>query len=291
MFFKRMSEMSAEDMVALWNKGFEGYYLNSSLDMSKFMARTVHEGLSLEHSLVLFENEEPIGFVMNGFRTIEGKKVAWNGGTGIVPEYRGKGFGKHLMLRNLQLYQEQGVDTAMLEALVQNEAAIKLYQKVGYEITEHLVCLQHTGELNVNLLESNFPERYILRRGHPVEINAVPFNRPMSAWQTQWPSMKGGESVFVTVAEEMVGYALFKRVYAENGSLASFVLYQCEARPGREDETEILKAALREVYAPLTSSCTRLTMNIRYSNKGLNELLAGLGFTSFVDQVHMLHHI
>ncbi|BFT71888.1 GNAT family N-acetyltransferase [Paenibacillus sp. P36] len=290
MFFRRMSEMSAEDMVALWNKGFEGYYLNSSLDMSKFMARTVHEGLSLEHSLVLFENEEPIGFVMNGFRTIEGKKVAWNGGTGIVPDYRGKGFGKHLMLRNLQLYQEQDVDIALLEALVQNEAAIKLYQKVGYEITEQLVCLQHTGELNVNLLESNFPERYTLRRGHPVEVNAVPFNRPMSAWQTQWPSMKGGESVIVTASEEVVGYALFKRVYAENGSLASFVLYQCEARPGREDETEILKAALREVYAPLTSSCTRLTMNIRHSNEGLNELLAGLGFTSFVDQVHMLHH-
>lgn len=49
------------------------------------------------------------------------------------------------MTRNLQLYQEQDVDIALLEALVQNEAAIKLYQKVGYEITEQLVCLQHTG--------------------------------------------------------------------------------------------------------------------------------------------------
>ncbi|MEC0265761.1 GNAT family N-acetyltransferase [Paenibacillus anseongense] len=291
MVFKKMSEMSVEDLVALWNKGFEGYYLNSSLDMSKFMARTVHEGLSLEHSLVLYENEEAIGFVMNGFRTIEGKKVAWNGGTGIIPDYRGKGFGKHLMLRNLQLYQEQDVDIALLEALVQNEAAINLYQKVGYEITEQLVCLQHTGELLVNLLESKFPEKYSLRQGHPVEVNAVPFNKPMSAWQTQWPSMKGGESILVTVAEEVVGYALFKRVYAENGSLTSFVLYQCEACPGREDETEILKTALREVFAPLTSSCTRLTMNIRHSNEGLNELLAGLGFTSFVEQVHMLRHI
>lgn len=83
MIFKKMSEMSAEDMVTLWNKGFEGYYLNSQLDLSKFMARTVNEDLSLEHSLVMFENMTPIGFVMNGFRTIDGSKVAWNGGTGI----------------------------------------------------------------------------------------------------------------------------------------------------------------------------------------------------------------
>lgn len=93
MIFKNMSELSAEDLVALWNKGFEGYFLNSTLDLSKFMARTVHEGLSLEHSLVMFENKEPIGFVMNGFRTIDGSKVAWNGGTGIVPDYRGEDSG------------------------------------------------------------------------------------------------------------------------------------------------------------------------------------------------------
>jgi GNAT superfamily N-acetyltransferase len=291
MIFKRMSEMSAEDLVTLWNKGFEGYYLNSTLDLSKFMARTVNEGLSLEHSLVMFENTVPIGFVMNGFRTIDGSKVAWNGGTGIVPDYRGKGFGKHLMTRNLQLYQEQGVDIALLEALVQNDAAIKLYQKVGYEITEQLDCLQHMGELNVKQLETKFPGRYALHRGHPVEVITVPFNRPMTAWQTQWASLKGGESILVTDAEEVVGYALFKRVYAENGCLSSFVLYQCEALPGREDETEILKAALREVLAPLSSSCTRLTMNIRHSNEELSGLLAGLGFTSFAQQVHMLRHI
>lgn len=121
------------------------------------------------------------------------------------------------------------------------------------------------GELNIKELETESPGRYGLRRGHPVEGMAVPFNRLMSAWQTQWPSMKGGESILVTDADEVVGYALFKRVYAENGCLTSFVLYQCEALPGREDETEIMKAALREVFAPLASTCTRLTMNIRHS--------------------------
>ncbi|MDQ0875654.1 GNAT superfamily N-acetyltransferase [Paenibacillus sp. V4I3] len=155
MIFKKMSELSAEDMVSLWNKGFEGYFINSTLSLDKFLSRTVNEGLSLEHSLVMYENSAPIGFVMNGFRGIEGKRVAWNGGTGIAPEQRGKGIGKILMKRNLQLYREQGVDIALLEALIQNKAAIKLYQSVGYGITEQLISLQHTEALDASLLQSN----------------------------------------------------------------------------------------------------------------------------------------
>ncbi|WP_171684953.1 GNAT family N-acetyltransferase [Paenibacillus planticolens] len=291
MIFKKMSELTAEDMVALWNKGFEGYYINSELNLDKFLSRAVNEGLSLEHSLVMFAEDEPIGFVMNGFRSIEGRKVAWNGGTGIVPAYRGKGFGKQLMERNLQLYREQGVETALLEALVQNEAAIHLYRSVGYEITEQLICLERTDVLEASLQASENAGRYAVHRGHPAVVKGIPFYRPMSAWQTQWASMKGGESIIITEKEEVVGYALCKRVYGEDGHLATTVLYQCESIPGHENEGDILKAALCEVFAPFDSSCKRLAMNLRQANRDLNKLLEEWGFTSFVEQLHMSRRI
>ncbi|WP_261300751.1 GNAT family N-acetyltransferase [Paenibacillus andongensis] len=292
MIFKKMSELSAEDMVALWNKGFEGYFLNSTLNLDKFLSRTVNEGLSLEHSLVVYENSDPIGFVMNGFRVIEGKRVAWNGGTGIAPENRGKGIGKKLMERNLQLYHEQGVDTALLEALIQNKAAIKLYQSVGYSITEQLICLQQAEDLDASLLQPNSPSGYVTRRGLPVEAKGLSFYRHLSAWQTQWASMKDGECVIVSdEGDEVVGYALFKRIFGEEGNLATIALYQCESIPGRADAEDILKAALSEVYAPFSSSCKRITMNIRDSNKELIGLLERLGFTRFVEQMYMIRHL
>lgn len=292
MIFKKMSEMSAEDMVSLWNKGFEGYFLNSTLSLDKFLARTVNEGLSLEHSLVVYENSDPIGFVMNGVRVIEGKKVAWNGGTGIAPDHRGKGIGKILMERNLQLYREQGVDIALLEALIQNKAAIKLYQSVGYGITEQLICLQHTEALDGSLLQPNSARRYVFKRGLPVEVIGLSFYRHLSAWQTQWASMKDGECIIVSdEADEVVGYALYKRIFGEDGNLATIALYQCESIPGRADVEDIIKAVLSEVYAPFSSSCKRITMNIRDSNKVLIGLLERLGFTTFVEQVHMIRHL
>jgi GNAT superfamily N-acetyltransferase len=292
LIFKKMSELSAEDMVSLWNKGFEGYFLNSTLSLDKFLVRTVNEGLSLEHSLVVYENSDPIGFVMNGVRVIEGKKVAWNGGTGIAPDHRGKGIGKILMERNLQLYRDQGVDIALLEALIQNKAAIKLYQSVGYSITEQLICLQHTEALDGSLLQPNSARRYVIKRGMPVEAKGLSFYRHLSAWQTQWTSMKDGECIIVSdEGDEIVSYALYKRIFGEDGNLATIALYQCESIPGRADAEDILKAVLSEVYAPLSSSCKRITMNIRDSNKELIGLLKSLGFTTFVEQVHMIRHL
>ncbi|KQX65852.1 GNAT family N-acetyltransferase [Paenibacillus sp. Root444D2] len=292
MIFKKMSELSADDMVSLWNKGFEGYFINSTLNLDKFLSRTVNEELSLEHSLVVYENSEPIGFVMNGFRVIEGKKVAWNGGTGIAAEHRGKGIGKKLMERNLQLYREQGVDIALLEALIQNEAAKKLYQSVGYDITEQLICLQHTETLDASLLQPNVPSRYVTKRGLPVEVKGLSFYRHLSAWQTQWASIKDGECIIISDEEdEVVGYALFKRVFGEDGKLATIALYQCESIPGRADAVNILKAVLSEVFAPFSSSCKRITMNIIDSNTKLVGLLERLGFTTFVEQVHMIRHL
>lgn len=46
-----------------------------------------------------------------------------------------------------------------------------------------------------------FPGRYALHRGHPADVITVLFNRLMTAWQTQWASMKGGESLLVTDAQ------------------------------------------------------------------------------------------
>lgn len=292
MIFKRMSELSAEDMVSLWNKGFEGYFINSTMNLDKFLSRTVNEGLSLEHSLVVYENSDPIGFVMNGFRVIEGKRVAWNGGTGIAAEYRGKGIGKILMERNLQLYYEQGAEIALLEALIQNKAAIKLYQSVGYGITEQLISLQHTEALDASLLQPNANNRYVTKRGLHVEVKGLSFYRHLSAWQTQWASLKDGESIIISdEGDEVIGYALFKRVFGEDGNLATIALYQCESIPGREDTEDILKAVLSEVYAPVSSSCKRITMNIRDSNKEFIGVLERLGFTTFVEQVHMMRQL
>ncbi|AZN41025.1 GNAT family N-acetyltransferase [Paenibacillus albus] len=292
--FIPMSKLSIEQLVTLWNRGFEGYFTNMTLSMDRYIARVASEGLSLEHSLAAYDGNEPVGFVMNGFRIINGKKVAWNGGTGISPAYRGQGYGKQLMQQNVQLYRDQAVDIALLEAMSQNEPAIKLYTSTGYQITERLVGLEQTGSLKEQFqqfeLSAEATRLYSISKALPIEVQQVPYYRQMAAWQTQWASIRDGECLLVadrTNSDAAIGYALFRRSYNVDGSLASIVLYQCEASPGRTDSEEILQAALKELYLPEQTTCRRIALNIRESNGTLITLLERLGFSRFLEQVHM----
>ncbi|MBP3963884.1 GNAT family N-acetyltransferase [Paenibacillus lignilyticus] len=285
--FNRFSQLPANEIVALWNKGFEGYFTNAAMNLDRFMARTVSEGLSLEHSLAMIVDGEPAGFVMNGFRTTNEGKTAWNGGTGIAPAHRGKGYGKQLMAQNVQLYREQNVNLALLEAIIQNEPAIKLYQGAGYQITGQLVCSILEDAIDPSLLLPSFPHRFVIRHAKPRDAGMLSFYNHDAAWQTGWQSLNDGECCIIADGEELVGYALYKRNYSEDGSLASIVLLQCEAAPRRTDSGKILKALLKEVFSPLEMPYKRMTLNIRDTHDELLELLDRLGFMPYIEQVHM----
>jgi GNAT superfamily N-acetyltransferase len=287
--YKKITELSIEEAVNLWNSGFEGYFVNMKMTVNSFLTRAVNEGLSLDHSVAAYLNGQPVGFVVNGFRSIGGKQVAWNGGTGIVPEFRGKGIGKRLMTRNLELYHDQGVELALLEALSENEQAIKLYKSSGYEIIDRMTILQNMEPLSPTILQIPSQTSYSIKKGLPGDIASLPFYRQLSPWQTQWPSIKDGESVLVLNDNKPVGYALFKRILDQEGQLTATSLYQCEALPNLSDEEEILKAALQEVYQPLELAGKRMTGNLRASNRLLINLLQKLGFTTLAEQVHMAH--
>lgn len=289
--FKKLSEISMEEAVYIWNRGFEGYMSNIQMTIPNFITRLVNEGLSLEDSFAAYIDGQPLGIVLNGFRDIDGKKVAWNGGTGVVPEYRGQGWGKKLMERKLELYAEQGVNLALLEALSENEKAIRLYQSVGFEIVDRLAILQNLEPLESDLLRISSPERYTIRKGLPRDVRPLSFYQKLGAWQTQWPSLKDGESLLVCCENEIVGYALFKKVFDAQGNLSAISLYQCEAGPSRSDAEDILKTALQGVYQPLEMPYRRMTMNLSSANTRVTELLHKLGFILHMEQVQMTRQI
>ncbi|NQX66203.1 GNAT family N-acetyltransferase [Paenibacillus alba] len=289
--YRKLSEFSIEEIVRIWNLGFEGYFIRMEMTIDLLITRTVNEGISLENSLAIMVDGEPAGFVMNGFRDIGGKKLAWNGGTGIVPAFRGKGIGKALMARNLELYREQGVGTATLEALVQNEPAIRLYQQAGYEISDHLLLLQHTGPMIDPILTQTTAHPFVISRELAHDAAGLDLYRGLSAWQTQWPSIKDGESLIIRQGSEPVGYALFKRSFDKEGNLSAITLYQCEAHPERDDAEQIYKVALSELFAPLDYAGKRTTLNLRKSNLLLIELMEKLGFTTNFEQVLMVRNM
>ncbi|WHT49690.1 hypothetical protein QNH10_09470 [Sporosarcina thermotolerans] len=89
--YKLISSLSFEKAHDLFNRGFEGYIMPMNLSLDTFVGRFGNDGLSPALSVVAYDGADPIGFVLQGIREVDGQKISWNGGTGIIPEYRGGG--------------------------------------------------------------------------------------------------------------------------------------------------------------------------------------------------------
>ncbi|SDE93294.1 Acetyltransferase (GNAT) family protein [Fontibacillus panacisegetis] len=280
---KPLNELPVEAVSELWNQAFEGYFANVSMPLDRFIARTVNEGLSLEHSFACYADHEVAGIVLNGFRDSNGQKIAWNGGTAVMPSFRGKGIGKVMMAKNIEYYTEQGLDIAYLEAISKNQHAIHVYEKVGYKIIDRLLLLS-CDQLN----RGNYPStnQYQVVKGLAVDAVALPFYQPGEVWQAQWQSLKDGESLIVYDKGEPAGFAQFRRTFNSSGKLLGITLYRCEVSPGRIDGKAIMLTALQELWGS-EPDCKRSAMNIRAKEKALIHLLEQLSFKVSMEQVLM----
>jgi GNAT superfamily N-acetyltransferase len=286
---KRLSECTFDEATRAWNRGFEGYYFDATATVERFTHRLGAEGLSPSLSVVSFADGEPIGLVLSGVRIIDGRKVAWNGGTGVATEYRRQGVGRRMMEAALAVYREEGVDIATLEAFRQNEKAISLYRQLGYNIVDRLLFLQHTEAFSGDPFAAGNQWDYTCKHTIPQDVRSLFYYHGMAPWQTQWAGIRDGEAVLVQEQSgETVGYALYKRTFDESGKLASIVLFQCEASPEREDGEAIVRFALSRVFAPFDQACRRTTFNFPASNDLVVNVLEQAGFLPSTEQVYMI---
>jgi len=86
--------------------------------------------VDLDASRVASRDGEPVGLANLARRGDE----AWVGGVGVVPAARREGIGERLMHALHDEARERGVARVWLEVIEQNEAAFRLYEKLGYEV-------------------------------------------------------------------------------------------------------------------------------------------------------------
>ena len=128
------STRSYAELTAIFNAGYEGYYTPFTLDEAAFRTMSTMWDDDLDASRVALVDGEPAGVCKLAIRGDRG----WIAGIGISPHHRGKGIGKELMRGVLAEASERGLREVWLEVLVQNEPAIRLYEKLGFETVREL---------------------------------------------------------------------------------------------------------------------------------------------------------
>jgi GNAT superfamily N-acetyltransferase len=286
---KQLIECSLNDILNAWNNGFQGYDVNVSMNMKQFLSRMDIQNLSPEHSFIAFDEQKPIGIVLNGLRkTKAGKIMAWNGGTAVAPEYRHQGIGRMLIEASIAMYKKENVHVATLEALSQNKKAIQLYEKMGYQIVDELLLLEKK-EVKAYCINEKLLSTYSTETNLAEELAAVHFYPDIVPWQTDFRSVKNGEVLFIYQNHSLLGYVLFKRSCNELGKVEDVTIFQCETADV-EDKQDIIDFAFYVLTKNYKGANFKI-INLPKSNDHFVSTLENADFHLFAKQVFMLKNM
>ncbi len=98
---------------------------------SAWNEKSWRESLMMEQyqCYVLEEEERLKGFLLTSAALDEGEILK----IGVMPEERGRSCGESLLLAAFEQWKKQGVESIFLEVRDSNQAARRLYEKLGFE--------------------------------------------------------------------------------------------------------------------------------------------------------------
>jgi len=141
---KPASDYPLPDLVELLNHGFENYFVPVQFNVSAFLGMLRKDSVDLSASRVLFAGGEPSGIALIARRgTLRASRLA---AMGISAGMRGRGAGTWFMDKLVQESRGRQEHEMVLEVIEQNEPAVRLYQKYGFQIVRRLIGLVHKDE-------------------------------------------------------------------------------------------------------------------------------------------------
>jgi GNAT superfamily N-acetyltransferase len=134
---KPASDYPLPDLTQLLNLSFENYLVPITFNLSQFLTMIRKDSMDLSSSRVLLADEQPAGIALIARRGWTSRLAAM----GIVQGRRGRGTGSWFMSKLIQEARERNDHAMVLEVIEQNEYAVRLYQKCGFQSVRRLIGL------------------------------------------------------------------------------------------------------------------------------------------------------
>ena len=219
----RSLERESFDCVAdAFLRAFEDYDL--TFDRQRLRDMLVRRGADMELSFGAFYNEELVSFILNGIADYAGRKTAYDTGTGTVSSARGAGLIDRIFQWSLPRLRDAGVERYLLEVLTHNTPAIKIYRRMGFEITRSFDCF--AGRTEDISIDSEENENLEVRRGRICDIERLQhFCDFAPSWQNSLSSILRAEKTMVCLIACLsdntpVGYLVAEPAYGDIAQIA-----------------------------------------------------------------------
>lgn len=277
----RVLELSIRDLqgkssaylAEQFNYGFQDYFMEIDLTAELVDQMLLRESLVLDLSFEGVLANQVIGFSWTGVRG----EAAWCGGIGLVPEYRGQGYGRELMDYCINQCRQMGIKTYQLECIKENERAIRLYQRLGLAVIGELYNFKN---FQPKPLQSDLGE-YEFVSGRPLDVRRLwaDLHQIKKSWQGDLASivfrLDLSEIKLLRKGEQIFGMVIFQE------REKNIVVYDLAVKDENKELCQMMVAELHKMGKPIV-------VTLVPERSVLVAVLRELNYAQYLDQVQML---
>lgn len=156
------------ELVDVLNRSFENYFIPIQFNISQFNTMLRKDSIDLDASRILLIDSEPSGIALIARRGWTSRLAAM----GIIQQMRGKGAGSWFMEKLIEESRQRNDHAMVLEVIEQNEHAVRLYQKSGFQIVRRLIGFTHKGSTENK--EGSLEEVDLREAGQIISLHGLP---------------------------------------------------------------------------------------------------------------------
>ena len=143
MEIKTLVGLPLSTLTAVFNQAFTGYFVPINMSEEGMADRLARARIHLNQSVGAFIDDHLVAFMLTGLEQRGDRKIAYNAGTGVVPDYRRQRLVKQMYAWAEDLWRSAGFTDLTLEVIVENKYAIKAYEGVGFQISRQLASFKY----------------------------------------------------------------------------------------------------------------------------------------------------
>lgn len=214
MIIKNLGETDFNEIMSCFLKVFENYYVKMPTDSSFYRERWRMANVRLDLSFGMFDNDVLVGFIINAIDKRNNELVAFNTGTGVIPEYRGQRIVNTIYNFAIPKLKKEGITLCTLEVIKENSIAIKIYQHIGFKITKSYKCFG--GELSIDASKD-----YELKEEKSGSFDWKTINQNNYSWDNHISTIRRGNYNYYQIIKNGIINSYFI-INPQNGYIAQF---------------------------------------------------------------------
>lgn len=277
---RSLEQVTFDNLFIAFHSAFADYEIEISKDELRLML--VRRGYDASLSIGAFDGDRLVSFILNGTGMFQGVPTAYDTGTGTAKAYRGQGLVTRLFNESLPALREAGIQQYLLEVLQNNDKAVSLYKRLGFEVTRSLHYYRQS-QSQLTLPRKALPEGYSLQESQlPAVGTAESFADFHPSWQNTIEAFRRNSETFYCVAcfnrGIQVGYGISE---LETGDISWLSVDKKHRRKGIG--TALLKSLLNKIPTERVK-----VVNTASDAKSLNTFLEVCGFPLGGKQYEMI---